>query len=63
MKNNIVISKNIIDNYKNNIDILKELSFRIKSGSCSIYDLALYDALVNASKKDKTLHMSMTISA
>ncbi|MBQ9024018.1 MAG: hypothetical protein IJ105_02215 [Bacilli bacterium] len=62
--NNIVISENIVNNYKNNINVvLKDLKFRIKSGSFNEYDLALYDALVKEDQKNKKLQMRINVSA
>ena len=59
MQNKIVFSKEVIDNYKNNIDLLESLKVSIKSGACSVYDMALYNALVNANKEPKTLVNTM----
>ena len=56
---NIKISKSTIDNYKNNVNLLKELKLRMKSGSCNVYDMVLYNELVNEKDKVKKLNMSM----
>ena len=61
MRTNIVISKDTIENYKNNIDMLKGLKIRLESGSCSTYDMVLYQTLVKTNENEKNL--KMTISA
>lgn len=58
MLNKVEISKNIINNYKNDKDVLKELKLRVISGSCSVYDMALYDAIIKENKKEKTLNLA-----
>ena len=63
MTNKVNISKNTINNYKDNTSILKDLRVRVISGSCSPYDMALYDKLVKANSKEKTLTLKMNASA
>lgn len=63
MINKVDISNNIINNYKDNIKVLNELKIRIKSGSCSLYDIALYEQLVKANKNDKVMLLKMNINA
>ena len=60
MNSNIVISKSTIDEYKNNINLLKGLSLKIKSGSFNAYDIALYKSLVSTNDKEKTLKLNVT---
>ncbi len=55
--NNINISTKTINNYKDNKQVLKDLSIRIKSGSCSLYDIVLYHVLIDRDNNKKlTLH-------
>ena len=63
MTNKVNISKNTINNYKDNTSILRDLRVRVISGSCSPYDMALYDKLVNVKEKEKTLTFKMNVSA
>ena len=58
MVNKVNISKTVIDNYKNNKEMLNGLKLRIVSGSCSIYDMVLYDALVGTNEEDKTMKLT-----
>ena len=58
MVNKVNVSKTVIDNYKNNKDMLNGLKLRIISGSCSIYDMVLYDALVGTNEEDKTMKLT-----
>ena len=63
MTNKVNISKNTINNYKDNTSILRDLRVKVISGSCSSYDMALYDKLVKANSKEKTLTLKMNASA
>lgn len=47
-----IIFDDTIEVYKNNIEMLESLRIRIKSGSFNAYDIALYNALIEANKKD-----------
>lgn len=57
--NNINISSKTIDNYANNKQVLKDLSLRMKSGSCSLYDIVLYNVLVRNSENNKKLTLQV----
>ncbi len=57
MNNSIQISQNIIDRYKGNKKVLKDLKARILSGSCNIHDIALYETLIKDAQKNKKLEL------
>lgn len=58
---NMKISKQTINEYKDNTDILRGLSMSLKS-SCNPYDMALYESLKKARKEEKSKILKLTIS-
>ena len=52
-----LVSKNTVDNYRNNIEFLRDLQLKIKSGSCTRYDMQLYRSLSG----NKTLTKKLTM--
>ena len=50
---NNLVAAGTIEEYKNNKGILEGLKLKLKSGAFTAYDIALYNALVEANKKDE----------
>ena len=54
----IKISNQTIEKYKNEKNFLEDLNLKIKSGSCTLYDITLYNRL---KENEKSLNLNPTI--